>query len=156
MRLRTAQNIDVSFLSTIARKSYFDSRFFFDNQFPKDLSERFYETWIKQSVDGYANVVIVAVSEKDLPVGYISCHIDEKLRNGHIGLVGVNQENQNQDVGKNLVFGALEWFKRQGVDNVTVVTQARNSRAQRLYQKCGFMTQSTLLWYHKWYKAIDN
>jgi dTDP-4-amino-4,6-dideoxy-D-galactose acyltransferase len=156
MRLRTAQHNDVSSLSVIARKSYYDTRFFYDEQFPRYLSEGLYETWIKRSIEGYANIVLVAVSDRDLPVGYISCHLDENLTNGRIGLVGVNQENQNQHIGKTLIFGALDWFENQGVQNVTVVTQARNFSAQRLYQRCGFLTQSVQLWYHKWYVELDN
>jgi hypothetical protein len=31
-----------------------------------------------------------------------------------------------------------------------VVTQARNVPAQRLYQKCGFITRSVELWFHRW------
>ena len=45
---------------------------------------------------------------------------------------------------------ALDWFATQGVEKVTVVTQGRNGAAQRLYQRCGFVTGSIHLWYHKW------
>jgi hypothetical protein len=30
-------------------------------------------------------------------------------------------------------------------------TTQRNYAAQRLYQRCGFLTGSIHLWYHKWY-----
>jgi ribosomal protein S18 acetylase RimI-like enzyme len=33
---------------------------------------------------------------------------------------------------------------------VSVVTQGRNVAAQRLYQRAGFVTASTQLWYHRW------
>ena len=32
----------------------------------------------------------------------------------------------------------------------SLVTQGRNLYAQRLYQKAGFFTKGTELWYHKW------
>jgi hypothetical protein len=34
---------------------------------------------------------------------------------------------------------------------VNVVTQGRNSKAQRLYERCGFLTRSVQLWYHRWF-----
>ena len=36
-----------------------------------------------------------------------------------------------------------------------VVTQGRNIAGQRLYQRCGFLTRSVELWYHKWYPAVE-
>jgi ribosomal protein S18 acetylase RimI-like enzyme len=45
---------------------------------------------------------------------------------------------------------ALRWFVSQGVTSVSVVTQARNVRAARFYQRAGFSIESIQLWYHKW------
>jgi dTDP-4-amino-4,6-dideoxy-D-galactose acyltransferase len=54
-------------------------------------------------------------------------------------------------VGRALVVNAIRWFSGQGVDSVSVVTQGRNVRAQRLYQRCGFTTRSVELWFHRWF-----
>jgi ribosomal protein S18 acetylase RimI-like enzyme len=54
-------------------------------------------------------------------------------------------------VGRKLVVASLGWFDAHGADRVTVVTQGRNIAAQRLYQRCGFLTRSTGLWYHRWF-----
>jgi hypothetical protein len=40
-----------------------------------------------------------------------------------------------------------------GAQDVAVVTQGRNGAAQRLYQRCGFVTHALDLWYHKWYST---
>jgi GNAT superfamily N-acetyltransferase len=94
------------------------------------------------------------VAELDgVPVGYISCHLNES-RACRIGLVGVSAQARGQDVGKTLVFSALDWFLTQGAQEVLVVTQGRNYAAQRLYQCCGFLTQTVQLWYHKWYTVL--
>ena len=36
------------------------------------------------------------------------------------------------------------------IKKLYVVTQGRNIRAQRLYQKNGFIIKSSGIWYHKW------
>ena len=33
-----------------------------------------------------------------------------------------------------------------------IICVGRNYAAQRLFQKCGFITKSTELWYHKWFR----
>jgi RimJ/RimL family protein N-acetyltransferase len=45
----------------------------------------------------------------------------------------------------------MSWFAGQDIKTVHVVTQGRNTRAQRLYQRCGFVTRSMELWYHRWF-----
>jgi dTDP-4-amino-4,6-dideoxy-D-galactose acyltransferase len=148
--IRMARLQDVEHLAAIAKQSYYDSRFFFDHNFPRDMSEALYETWITQSCSGYADAVLVAEFDHT-PVGYISCHRDRGENKGEIGLVGVSHQVQGRGVGQTLVLRALEWFAKQGTQVVTVVTQGRNCAAQRLYQRCGFLTQTVQLWYHKWY-----
>ena len=49
----------------------------------------------------------------------------------------------------------IEELYKDGITYIDVVTQGRNYSAQRLYQRCGFITQSTELWYHKWLKKIN-
>ena len=52
---------------------------------------------------------------------------------------------------KALIAAALDWCEAEGAEEVAVVTQGRNVAAQRLYQRCGFVTQRLELWYHKWF-----
>jgi dTDP-4-amino-4,6-dideoxy-D-galactose acyltransferase len=148
--VRHARLEDIYPLQSIARESYHDTRFYFDAEFPRQLCELLYETWIKLSYEGYADEVLVAELD-GVPVGYISCHLDEESRIGKIGLVGVSSQARGQGVGQALVFSALEWFSTQGAQEALVVTQGRNCAAQRLYQRCGFLAQKVQLWYHKWF-----
>lgn len=153
VRIRPVKNEDVAGLVEISNNSYVDSRFYFDRNFPRERAAALYQTWIKVSCEGWANAVLIA--EKDgLPAGYITCHIDPAQKTGNIGLVGVSSQAQGLGIGKALVFSALEWFTGQGIAQVTVVTQGRNVAAQRLYQRCGFITQKIQLWYHKWYPPV--
>lgn len=149
--VRPVRSADIGALQTIARQSYLDTRFYFDLNFPRRLSDRLYETWIQRSCEGYADTVLVAELAGE-PVGYISCHLDTESRAGKIGLVGVSPHAQGQGLGSQLVQGAVEWFRAQHMHTVSVATQARNCAAQRLYQRCGFLVQNVQLWYHKWYE----
>lgn len=141
---------DISSLKAIARKSHRDSRFYYDSNFPNSRCEALYETWIEKSCKGYADTVVVAELEAQ-PIGYVSCHLLEQ-GTGKIGLVGVSTDAQGKGFGKRLIHASLQWFAKQGTGQVTVVTQGRNVIAQRLYQKCGFVTQSIHLVYHRWFK----
>jgi ribosomal protein S18 acetylase RimI-like enzyme len=64
--------------------------------------------------------------------------------------VGLAPEAQGRGLGRQLIQAAIGFFERQAATRITVVTQGRNVRAQRLYQRCGFVTESLLLWYHWW------
>ncbi len=152
IRIRTPQDDDVPVLRRIARASCTVSRFFFDNRFESDAAERLYETWITKSCKGYAEHVLIA-ELAETPVGYITCHVDSAERKGRIGLVGMDEMAQGRGIGTSLTLAALGWFRSQGVESVEVITQGRNISAQRLYQRCGFRTQSLELWFHKWYQT---
>jgi dTDP-4-amino-4,6-dideoxy-D-galactose acyltransferase len=152
--IRLARKKDIAALVEISRNSYIDSRFYFDTNFPRPRAEALYQTWIKVSCEGWAQAVLVAELDQ-IPIGYITCHIDQEQKTGNIGLVGVSSQTQGHGIGKTLVFSALDWFSAQRMEKVSVVTQGRNLPAQRLYQRCGFITQKVHLWYHKWYPPSE-
>ena len=152
LTIRTHQPDDVPVLQAIARVTYTTTRFYFDTGFPRERCDALYDLWVKQSCeDGYAEQVLVTEVE-DKPVGYITCHLcGAQKQEGQIGLVGISPQAQGRGAGQALVERSLTWFAAQGVKRVEVVTQARNIRAQRLYQRCGFVTCSAQLWFHKWF-----
>lgn len=149
--IRGATAEDVPALEALAAVSHTDSRFFADPHFARDRCAELYRRWIARScTEGYADVVLTegAVGE---PAGYITCHRDAASRTGRIGLVAVGEKHQGRGVGRRLIAGALRWFLDAAVVEVDVATQARNIRAQRLYQSSGFKSQSSSLWFHKWF-----
>ena len=152
--IRPALPSDIPALRQIARVSHRDSRFYYDGHFPSHRCDELYEIWIERSCKGYADVVLVAESE-GLPVGYLSCHLknDEKACCGEIGLVALSEAARGRGFGSNLVAAALDWFDVHGARRVSVVTQGRNIAAQRLYQRCKFVTDSVALWHHKWFHS---
>lgn len=147
-KIRQVQSEDIPALKSIARTSYNDSRFHFDQHFPKEKGDALYEIWIEKSCNGYADNVLIVETENQA-VGYISCKILDK-DTGQIGLVGVAEKARGQGIGTSLIYSSLNWFANKDLQFVTVATQERNISAQHLYQKCGFLIRSTQPWYHRW------
>jgi dTDP-4-amino-4,6-dideoxy-D-galactose acyltransferase len=137
---------DLPGLKAIAHVSHRDSRFYYDPTFTCVLCDAFYETWIERSCYGFAKQVLVAEIDQ-APGGYVTCNLPAP-DTGSIGLFAVAENAQGRGLGQDLIAAALSWFSEQGATQATVVTQGRNTRAQRVYQRCGFVTRSVQLWYH--------
>ncbi len=147
--IRAAVESDIEALRIISRNNHSDSRFYYDGHFDPKKCDELYAIWIEKSVRGAADQVLVW-DENGAAVAYMT----GKLLPDDIGsveLVGVHPDWQGKGIGYQLTMQILAWFQQQGVKRVTVVTQGRNIGAQALYQRCGFVTLSTELWYHKWF-----
>ena len=144
--IRQWKEEDLPTLKTIAQVSHRDSRFYYDSNFTRDLCDAFYETWIEQSCRGFAKQVLVAELD-NAPSGYVTCNLSARAT-GSIGLFAVAGDAQGRGLGQDLIAAALNWFTENGANLATVVTQGRNTRAQRVYQRCGFVTRTVQLWYH--------
>jgi dTDP-4-amino-4,6-dideoxy-D-galactose acyltransferase len=150
--VRPAAPDDLPALQAIARVSHRDSRFYADPHFERERCDALYETWITNSCAGQAEQVLVA-ERAGRAAGYISCHCGGAA-GGSIGLIAVCPDARGLGLGRVLLGAALDWFRdqaREADGQVTVVTQGRNVRAQRLYQRCGFVSEALQLWYHRWY-----
>jgi dTDP-4-amino-4,6-dideoxy-D-galactose acyltransferase len=139
---------DLEAVRRIARGAYADSRFYYDPRVPREKCDELFVLWTVQSCAGASTAVWVAEEAGDV-AGYVAC--DVKGSWGSIGLIGVSSSARGKGVGTALVEAAIAWAARAGLAGLTVVTQARNVPAQRLYQRRGFVTRSVGLYYHKWY-----
>ncbi len=154
--IRLAAPEDVPLLQEIASNSYPMTRFYFDPNFSRQKCSDLYDTWIKKSCNGYADAVLVAEIEGQA-TGYVTCHLNQpEPACGQIGLMGIGERAQGRGIGQRLIYHSLAWFASHGMKTVEVVTQGRNIRAQRLYQRCGFVTKSLRLWYHLWIEKEPN
>jgi dTDP-4-amino-4,6-dideoxy-D-galactose acyltransferase len=150
-RIRTYRRDDLERLRTIARTRHENTRFYKDGSFPRERCADLYDTWIVRSCEeNWADVVLVADHEHRAS-GYVTCHLDAVSGVGSIGLIAVAADAGSKGLGGELVLGALGWFREHGVDKISVVTQGANIGAQRLFQRCGFRSSSTGLWFHRWY-----
>jgi dTDP-4-amino-4,6-dideoxy-D-galactose acyltransferase len=147
--LRKGKEEDIGSLKAFSSDIYRLSRYYFDTNFDRSKIEEFYLSWIEKAIYGTFDDYAYVLCRADRPVGF--CTIKENaLNTARIGLVGIDAEFAGKGLGRLMLEGTLHKIYETGIRYITVVTQGRNYGAQRLYQKCGFMTKSTHLWYHKW------
>jgi ribosomal protein S18 acetylase RimI-like enzyme len=146
--VRPAGAKDEAPLRGMARANHRITRFYADPDFPDERCDDLYETWIRRSLEGWADAVLVAETE-GAPAGYVSLHA--RGDTGSIGLIGVDPGARGRQLGRELVLGAVRWCVDQGLADVTVVTQGRNVPALRTFESCGFRTTDVGLWFHRWY-----
>src|SRR5205085_1587766 len=151
LALRDYRAGDLPALQAIARNSYHHSRYYYDQHYARERCDALYAEWITRNCRGSAERVIVA-ERRGAAVGYLTCHLAPDERRGQIGLVGIEADARGCGIGRLLVQTAQQWFCEHEARHVAVVTQGRNVDAQRLYQRCGFVTSQVQLWYHKWYE----
>ena len=148
--IRAAAESDVPALEAIAADAHRESRFFFDSRVPRQRAQELYVTWIRNSVlKGFADHVLVADVD-GIATGYVTGRRVSRS-DGSIGLVGVGEAARGRGLGLALIRASLRRFALERITEVSVVTQARNVRAQRLYARCGFLSKSVRLWYHRWF-----
>ena len=148
VRLRASRESDIDALSRIAAGAHRDTRFYVDGRFGRDRCDAFYQLWIAKSCRGWADHVIVAERAGEA-VGYVTCKKSEHA--GRLGLVGVAEEARGLGIGRAMIGDALRWLAAEGVDDVSVATQARNTAGLSLYQKSGFAVRSIDCGFHKWF-----
>ena len=146
--LREATEGDLGELLPIAASVHTDSRFFADPLVPRRQAQDLFRLWLRRSVEhAIADVVFVADLEGQA-AGYLTATLADGA--GRIGLVGVGEGARGRGIGLAMVQHALAWFAAGGAREVSVVTQGRNILAQRVYQRCGFLTNAVRVWFHRW------
>jgi dTDP-4-amino-4,6-dideoxy-D-galactose acyltransferase len=146
--VRSLLPADLPAILALARDSHRDSRFFWDGNFTKQQCQSLYEEWLRKSCQGGMDAVYIADAE-NRPAGYCVCSVSPEGA-GNIGLIAVDPRWRQARLGTAMVANALRYFRSAGMQAATVVTQGRNLASQRLYQRCGFITKSVHLWYHRW------
>ena len=144
-----AEEQHISALRDISRDIYLDSRYYYDNNFDKEKVCEFYMDWVEKAVKKEFDDECFSFFINKIPIAYCSVKY-ERSTEAHIGLVGVSNDHVGNGLGVKLLEMVFNALLVKGIKRVLVVTQGRNYPAQRLYQKVGFLTVSTELWYHKW------
>ena len=150
--LRKAKLTDFKFIKPIARESYLDSRYYFDEFFSVNRVKNFYEGWLKKAILGTFDDLCLLICYKKKPVGF--CTIKIRTPNAIIGLFSISSKYQGKGFSKILLKYLNYEMKKDNIKKITVVTQGRNYSALKAYQNVNFKISRTELWYHKW--IVDN
>lgn len=131
------------------------SRFRTDSRIPVERYKALYETWMQKSTQHeLADAVLVATQEGDRKVaGMVT--LCATGGNASIGLIAVHPDCQRLGVGSALMRGAHRWMTKHAAERATVVTQAANRPACRLYERFGYHCHELVDYYHFWPLAED-
>jgi dTDP-4-amino-4,6-dideoxy-D-galactose acyltransferase len=129
------------------------SRFALDARVPVESFRRLYRIWIERSVSGeIAGAVLVAKNREtksDTPLaGMVTVKVENGV--GNIGLIAVAKASRRRGIGPTLIESAEQWMIEHGAHKATVVTQAANAPACRLYQRVGYEVEQAENYYHFW------
>lgn len=144
-----AEARDIEALKNISGNIYQSSRYFFDENFDREKVNEFYRRWVEKAVLGQYDDECYCLYFMGNPVGFCTVKYNF-LHTASINLVGISKDYQAQGLARSLLGFVFNKLIDKGVSKILVVTQGRNYPAQRLYQRAGFLTKATELWYHKW------
>jgi dTDP-4-amino-4,6-dideoxy-D-galactose acyltransferase len=146
---------DIPALRDMVGDSYRDSRYYFDRAFPLDRVREFYRNWIEKGVLGTFDHECWCLFHDEKPISYCTLRFEPGCQL-EIGLLGVDPHYRGKGLGGSMISLVMDKLYARGLKTINVVTQGRNYSAQRLYQKAGFKTKHTQLWYHKWMQEADD
>jgi len=148
IRFKKAKIEDYKIIKNTAKKSYKESRYYFDDYFPVKKVKEFYSGWLKKAILGKFDDICFLICLKNKPVGFCTLKINNNY--AQIGLFSISEEYQNRGFSKLLLSYVEKELYKLNVSNLSVVTQARNHKALKAYQANGFKIYRTEIWYHKW------
>ncbi len=148
-QIRMARKEDLEVLIHIARSEQKATRFFKDANFSASLASDLYAKWIQR--DFREKKVLLAESPEGIPCGYVTVGLQSSGA-AQIGIVAVQSAHRGQGYGRALIREALRCAATEGADGMSVVTQADNVAALRVYEDSGFRISGTGIWYHRWFR----
>jgi ribosomal protein S18 acetylase RimI-like enzyme len=145
--VRRASPSDLLRLEPIARERLRGTRFFADPGFPLARCSELYGAWLRRGLQGAPERVTLMLEDAS---GFLVCRLDPDAGSGAIELVAVSEEASGRGVGARLLSAVEALLSEASLERATVVTQACNIAAQRLYQRHGYRTCGAHTWLHRW------
>ncbi len=140
-------------LRTLALQAGWLSRFRLDSRFGSTAFERLYACWVERSCAREIADVVLTASLGSSKVGFVTARLSAPI--AEIGLVAVDDQSRGLGVGRQLMEHVAALAMDAGCRGISVVTQAENVSAVRLYSRVGFEEVQRLHWYHLWCDSGD-
>lgn len=134
-------------LRALTRMSFTErTRFHSEPVFSREGVATLHERWIQALIDD-ESVCVFIHRAGPLITGYVAIQSDRAERSGHIGLIAVDPEHRGKGIGAQLL-RSMQSAMAPSLDRLSVMTEAENRSALRLYAKCGFVKrQSWEVWH---------
>ncbi len=143
---------DLDDLREMAAELSTHSRFAFDPGFGAVQARRLYNRWVEVSLEGRANLFVVARAN-GRAIGFVTSRTDDAVAS--LELVAVRNSARGAGVGNAMMKRLRRNLQEGGHRQVKVVTQGRNTAAMRFYEQCGFGVAKVSLVYHRWFDLED-
>lgn len=131
---------DLQYLKDIARNSFKIDRFHSDDYLPDELCDLYYDRWIENSYNGYADKVIVAHYNNDV-VGFTTGNYRQNENYSQLVLSAVSNKYRGIGVYTSMIHEGTKWLlnnKSIETKGVIVGTQIDNIAVQKAWIKLGY------------------
>lgn len=146
--LRLATTADSPRLTAIARQSFRLSRFRAP-WYHATASSDFYAQWLVNAIQGqFDDECWLWQDAMSVPQGFITLRWLPK-KQARIGLFAVNQQQQKQGIGQQLLQLALSRCQQQDSEQLLVATQLSNLTALNLYLRYQAKISQTAYWLYR-------
>ncbi len=142
---------DINDLKIAGHGLFTSSRYYRYPGFDRDKIDLMFQLWIEKAVTGEFDDELYYLGNETGILAFNSLKYKENTAS--IGLFGVTEAHRGKGLGSvllNRVFHLFQARSITAVNELTVVTQGRNSSAVNLYQKNGFSLAQITLCYYKW------
>lgn len=132
---------DLPYLMKIAKESFKIDRFHSDYTLPDKLCDMYYEKWIENSFYGYADKIITARVD-DKAVGFTTGNIGDTNGYAHLVLSAVSDKHRGMGIYTSMIHECVRWFfeARSSTNRGLLVgTQIDNIAVQKAWNRLGFV-----------------
>ena len=130
------------------------SRFCIDPNFSSQDFNRFYSTWMENSLNGTLADEFIVYKKEQQVLGFLT--LKYGIDFAEIGLIAVNERSQGEGIGTHLIHAATCFASSNNYNKLVVSTQDSNLHACSFYKKNGFLIQETLYYSHLWNLNDEN
>jgi len=151
LTLREGTTDDANWMIDISTGQFSMSHYFNSPWIKRESANKIMEAWIKNSVAGYADGVLVA-ERGDERVGYATWRrkvFGQDYLVWLIDLVAVSKAHQGRGIGRTLVSRATADARANGAMVVYAGTQANNIAACKMYESLGLRQASLSVTFHR-------
>lgn len=148
--IRDCRYDDLETLKEIAKKSFKIDRFHSDKLLDEYKCDEYYEKWVENSYNGFADNTIVAEID-GMPVGFTTCKLpnsEDKSKTGQLVLSAVSECSRGKGVYTSMIYAGVKWLEGKAND-VRVGTQINNTAVQKSWIKLGFTVLESQYVFHK-------